>query len=357
MLYRNCNRVVLLSVVACLCASIARADQIELKDGDRITGSIVKMESDTVTVDSKHFGTVTFKWDDVATVRTDQPLTVVLPQNRTLKGNITTQEGHIDIQAAGAPQGISLDQIVALRNDAEQSAYQRLQHPGPLDLWEITGSLNLAGSKGNAETSTLTTPVNFVRPSNTSTTKAYFTSIRSTGTVAGISALTARAVRGGWSFDRNLTSRVLLNLFNDYEYDEFQALDLRVTLGSGLGYQFWKAPRSSLAVVAGGDWNREQFSATLIPAFIRNSAEAYWGDDFVYKMTARTSVTQSFRMFDNISDPGVYRVNFDTTGVTQLTKWLNWNVSLSDRFLSNPVPGRKGNDLLYTTGIGFTLTH
>jgi hypothetical protein len=223
-------------------------------------------------------------------------------------------------------------------------------------MWEITGSLNLAGSKGNAETSTLTTPVNFVRPSNTSTTKAYFTSIRSTGTVAGISALTARAVRGGWSFDRNLTGRVLLNLFNDYEYDEFQALDLRVTLGSGLGYQFWKAPRGSLAMVAGGDWNREQFSATLIPAFIRNSAEAYWGDDFVYKMTARTSVTQSFRMFDNISDLGVYRVNFDTTGVTQLTKWLNWNVSLSDRFLSNPVPGRKGNDLLYTTGIGFTFT-
>jgi len=28
---------------------------------------------------------------------------------------------------------------------------------------------------------------------------------------------------------------------------------------------------------------------------------------------------------------------------------------LSDRYLSNPVPGRKSNDWLYTTGLGITL--
>jgi hypothetical protein len=346
--------VVLFSLLACLFLSTAWADQIELKDGDRITGNIVKKDGETVTVDSKSFGTVTFKWADVATVTTDQPITVVLSNDRSFRGNLQTQNGRIDIQAAGAPQSISTADIVALRNNAEQATYERLQHPGIFDLWAITGSLNLAGNKGNAETSTLTTPVDFVRDSNTSRTKAYFTSIRSTATIAGVSALTARAVRGGWSFDRHLTGRLLLNLFNDYEYDEFQDLDLRVVLGSGLGYQFWKAEPGSLALVAGMDWNREQFGATLIPGFTRNSPEAYWGDDFIYKMTTRTSLTQSFRMFNNLSNTGAYRLNFDTTAITQLTKWLNWNISLSDRNLSNPVPGRKNNDLLYTTGLGFT---
>jgi putative salt-induced outer membrane protein YdiY len=354
MLSRNGSRVILFSLLACFCSHMAWADQVELKDGDRITGSIVKKDGDTVTLDSKNFGTVTFKWDDVATVRTDQPITVVLP-NRTLKGNVVTQEGHIQIEAEGAPQSVALDQIVALRNDAQQAAYERREHPGVLDLWEVTGSLNLAGNKGNADTSTLTTPVTFVRPSNTSLTKAYFTSIRSTATIGGVSALTARAVRGGWSFDRNLTGKIFLNLFNDYEYDQFQALDLRVVLGSGLGYQFWKADRGSLALVAGGAWNREKFDPITSAAFIRNSAEAYWGDDVIYKLTTRTGLTQSFRMFNNLSSPGVYRMNFDTTAVTQLTKWLNWNVSLSDRYLSDPVSGRKNNDLLYTTGLGFTF--
>ena len=37
----------------------AWGDQIVLKDGDRITGSIVKKDGQTVTMQSKNFGTVT----------------------------------------------------------------------------------------------------------------------------------------------------------------------------------------------------------------------------------------------------------------------------------------------------------
>jgi hypothetical protein len=45
-------------------------------------------------------------------------------------------------------------------------------------------------------------------------------------------------------------------------------------------------------------------------------------------------------------------VNFDVGASTKISKWLTWNVSLSDRYLSNPAPGRKTNDVLYTTGLG-----
>jgi len=86
--------------------------------------------------------------------------------------------------------------------------------------------------------------------------------------------------------------------------------------------------------------------------FTRNSAEFFWGDDFNYKLGARTTLVEGFRMFDNLSNTGQYRINFDTTATTQLTKWLTWNVSLSDRYLSDPAPGRKTNDFLYSTGLG-----
>jgi hypothetical protein len=48
-------------------------------------------------------------------------------------------------------------------------------------------------------------------------------------------------------------------------------------------------------------------------------------------------------------------MNFDVGATMKLTNWLNWNVALSDRYLSNPVPGRKKNDFLYSTGFGFTF--
>jgi len=40
---------------------------------------------------------------------------------------------------------------------------------------------------------------------------------------------------------------------------------------------------------------------------------------------------------------------------TKLLKWLSWNIALSDRFLSDPAPGRKTNDFLYTTGLGIAF--
>lgn len=60
-------------------------------------------------------------------------------------------------------------------------------------------------------------------------------------------------------------------------------------------------------------------------------------------------------MFNNLSNTGQYRMNFDLSATTQLTKWLIWNISFSDRYLTNPAPGRKKNDLLYSTGLGFSF--
>lgn len=334
-----------------LFALTALADQITMKDGDRITGDIVKKDGDTVTVKSRNFGTVTLKWSDVAAVKTGEPINVVLPGGKTVKAPIETQGAQIQVET----QTVAPQDIVALRNDAEQKTYERLLHPGLLDLWTVTGSLNLAGTQGNAETSTLTTPLNFARISSTSRTTAYFTSIDSSATVNGVSAQTAHAIRGGWAYSHDVDGKhVFLNAFNDYEYDKFQSLDLRIAIGGGAGYQVWKHAANALSAVAGGDWDRAAFgpAAPALP-FTRNSAEFYWGDDFNYKLAARTTLVQGFRMFNNLSSGGQYRINFDTTAATQITKWLNWTISLSDRYLSDPAPGRKSNDFLYSTGLGF----
>jgi hypothetical protein len=149
---------------------------------------------------------------------------------------------------------------------------------------------------------------------------------------------------------------MFVNVFNDYEYDRFQSLDLRFVAGGGLGFSAWKGERGRLDVVGGGAYNREKFSPPEPdPAFTRNSAEAYWGEDASYKVNGTTSLTQSFRMFNNLSETGEYRMNFDLGANTRLLKWLTWNLGFSNRFLSNPVPGRLRNDILYTTGVGVTF--
>ena len=85
------------------------ADQITMKDGDRITGDIVKKDGATLTVKSKNFGTVTLKWDDIANVKTDNPVNVSTADGKTVKANIETQDGKIQV----ATQSVAPTEIVA----------------------------------------------------------------------------------------------------------------------------------------------------------------------------------------------------------------------------------------------------
>jgi putative salt-induced outer membrane protein len=56
-------------------------------------------------------------------------------------------------------------------------------------------------------------------------------------------------------------------------------------------------------------------------------------------------------LFPNVSDVGQFRGALDTSLLTRLSNWLGWQITLSDRYLSNPLPGIKKNDLLLTTGL------
>jgi putative salt-induced outer membrane protein YdiY len=183
----------------------------------------------------------------------------------------------------------------------------------------------------------------------------YFNAIKASAVVDNVSAATAQALRGGLGYNRNLTPRVFLNLFNDWETDRFQFLDLRTVLGGGVGYSIWKGERGRFDVVGGVAWNRERFSPENSAAFTRNGSDGYWGDDFNFKLSNRTSLVQSFRLFNNFQDSERWRMNFDLGATTAITKWLTWNVNASNRFLNLPVEGRKKNDFLYSTGFGVTF--
>ncbi len=338
-------------VSASLLLSTAWADQVLMKNGDRITGTIVSQDDKIITVKTDNFGVVTAPRDKVESLKSDQPVTVVLKDGKTLVGTVAPAEGRVEVTTKDTKVDLSPGDVATIRNADEQKAYERLLHPGFFQLWRGSGSLGWAGTNGNAKTLTFTTAFNAARLTNTDKTSVYFNLIKASALVNGLSASTAQAVRGGIGYDHNVSRRLFANAFNDYEYDRFQDLDLRFVVGAGLGFHAVKNERSTLDLVGGAAYNRSDFRTDLT----RNSAEAYWGDEYAYKLTGATSLLQSFRMFNDLSHGGEYRVNFDLGLATKVMKWLSWNVALSDRYLSNPVQGRKTNDWLYTTGVGIAF--
>lgn len=68
-------------------------------------------------------------------------------------------------------------------------------------------------------------------------------------------------------------------------------------------------------------------------------------------------VSLKVAVFSNLSDMGEYRRTFDASAITNVNKWLAWQVTGSGRYLSNPLSQVKNNDLLLTTGLRLTFSN
>ena len=146
----------------------------------------------------------------------------------------------------------------------------------------------------------MTTSINAVRVTTTDKTSIYFKTINATALVNGQSADTAQAVRAGVAYDHNVSSRLFVNMFNDWEYDRFQNLDLRFVVGGGLGFHAVKTERSRLDLLAGFDYNHSKFSTPLT----RNSGEVFWGDEYNLKLSSLDFVRPDLSHVQQSERPG-----------------------------------------------------
>jgi len=340
-----------------------KADQLTLKNGDRLTGTIVKSDATTLLIKTDFAGDVTVKWDAVTSILSAEPLHLVLKDGQTVVGNVTTVDGKFDVATKETGEvSASKDAVVAVRNDDEEKSYDaeldRLRNPHLTDFWSGLLDTGLTLTRGNSSTLAYSLTGKAVRLTDRDKISVYTTAVYANDDTTPPSRTTAHAIRGGVRGDLNLTDRVFVFGFTDFEYDQFQHLDLRNTLGGGVGYHVIKTKNTVFDVYGGGDYDQEYFSPdppTVLTSVTRKTGEVVLGEEFDATLNSRTTLSEKFSVVPNISKGGQYRVQFDATAATKLKSWLSWQITYSDRYLSNPLPGLKGNDELLSTGLRLTF--
>ena len=117
-----------------LCLSLApllSADQVVLKNGDIITGTMVKKDGAKLTIKSEFLGEVSMPWTAVKSLKSDQDLTVVMPGGEAVLGKVNTAGDKLEVAATGGTKSAPLAEVSAMRNAAEQHAFDRLAAPLP----------------------------------------------------------------------------------------------------------------------------------------------------------------------------------------------------------------------------------
>jgi putative salt-induced outer membrane protein len=338
--------------VCVLFAPILFADQFQMKNGDRLTAQIQRFDGKTITAKSDYAGDMTIAMDAVERITSDQILFVTLSNGKTTQGRIDASANEITIRDENASAKSTMTEVVAIRNQAVYAQeVARYENPGWLSLWTGYVESGLSLTQGNSETTNFATGAHATRTTLKDKTSLYLATVYAKDSTTGKSRTTANAIRWGGRYEYNLTSRLSAFGFTDFEHDQFQLLDVRFVPGGGIGWYLIKGTQSEFQIFGGGSYNYENFSDGIT----RNSAELLTGEDWIYKLSDRVSFTERFTYFPNLNETGEYRLTFDSGILTKLNGWLDWHLTLSDRYLSNPVATVKKNDFLLTTGVRLSL--
>ena len=331
------------------------ADQVAFKNGDRLTGAILKSDAKSLRMTTAVAGEVTVSWQEVQEFRSDLPLHVVLANGKELVGRMIARDGRVKIvMITGVTVEASKESVVALRNNDEQLAYEKSQHRSLLHGWNGGLDAGLELTRGNSKTRNFRFAFSAVRKVSSEALTLYAESIYSIDDVAGARPhVTANMNRGGARFDHDFVSRLFVFANTDFMTDGLQDLNLRSVVGGGIGYHFINRDNATLNLLGGANFTRENYIEVQ-----RDLAAGQVGEEFTLKLGKSTALLQNLAFFPDLTDSGGnYRSNFSLGTVTKIGKWLGWQNNFSDIYVTNPPPGKKRNEFAFTSGLRLAFSH
>ncbi len=333
------------AAAACLALAVALpavADTVTLRNGDRITGDVVRKENGTLIVKTSYAGEIKIKWADVAGISTDKAVEVQLADGSNFDARLVPgADGKLALEAparAGEP-GVALDRIAFINPTPAQSgkgvAYQR----------RISVAANLV--RGNTDSGRLQAEGEFVGRA-----KEYRYRLWAQGTNASESGDTTESNwRATGSYDWFLRPKQFVYARASFEQDEFRDLKLRSQLGVGYGYQIIETKDTELSVQVGPDAvNVISYGDTPEDTFVA----AAWGVHYaqwLFTRAAQVYFDQSgFWNLQTTSDAVIHT----NTGVrVPVAGGLTATTALKVDWDSDPAPGTESTDTTLLFGLGY----
>ena len=232
-----------LVVSLAFCASqAALADRIELKNGSVIIGDIVAKEGDTLTVKTDFAGQIPVAWSQVAGIETDGEDKFML-KDRTVIEAEATPGGNGTLALSG--QSVSTTAPIPMAEVDYINPPLYITGEGV----RVTGraNLGLTMNRGNTDNDQLLYDVESIIRS----IKNRFTAGATGETKKEDGIETARNNRVYGKYDHFLTEKWYAYGNADAEEDKFKDLNLRTTIGGGMGYQFFETSERSLSLEGG----------------------------------------------------------------------------------------------------------
>ena len=332
-----------LAALGCLAITTAFGDEVLFKSGDRLTGTVDSVAGGKMTFTSKAAGKLTLNMADIKTFSTDAPIEIAMADGTMLSQKVAaSDDGYVSAIAGGAaqPQSISLANVAKVNPEKVK--------------WTGIVSAGATFVRGNTKSDTAALSAEAARRTDIDRTTlgAGYYSAKQTDNNTGDSSTTADTwVRKGqydYFFSKQLYGYGNLK----YEKDRIANLDMRVTPGVGVGYQWIEQSDLNFSTEAGFAYVYEEYTEPSETREYMAGRLAYHLDKAFNDHVKAFHNLEYIPSFERVD---TYLVNTDVGLRAAMTARLSLEAKAQLAYNSQPSEGRDKKDLRYILGVAWAF--
>lgn len=318
------------------------ADTVWLKNGDKISGTLVNKITNKVVIKTTYAGDIKLNWADIRSVDTDQTLLMMLSDGSIISGKLVQDEEGLIV--------IDSDTNTPLINtELEEIQYVNPSKDLTGEGYVWSGNINLGATfnSGNSDNQNLQ-----------ANGESIVRGLKNRYTVQGYSYWTKdngqetqnnTRIRG--QFDHFFSKKWYSYVKNTMENDRFRDIKLRNNLGVGSGYQFYETDQFTLSVEGGLSWIHQDFYEDADS----DRGGLHWAVN--YNQYLFDSFVQAFHRHDVLYTPSAPSqiLLYSQTGLRfPFLLGLNATTQLDYNYDSRPADDRNESDTRALFTIGYS---
>lgn len=332
-----------LLLLAFLPAQLRAEDVLILKNGDRITGKIKKLNNGDLQIDPPYGENIfIIDWNEVERIESKRNFIAQTSTGEFVSGSVRTNPANsnqILVEAATKVVPVEQSQLVYLK-DVNEGFWGRLSA-------SVDFGLSLTKAK---DTKQMNTRITGGYLSERWSANVLFDGLRNVRN----DAETTRRNQFGGDYRYFFSGRWFgLGTADLLQSNELQ-LDLRSSLGGGVGNYLIRNNRWQFSALGGTAWTNEDFTDDDPTLTDKNSLEGFAGVELNAFDIGAVDILSSFTVFPSFTESGRVRMDFRTDLQWELIKDLFFRVGFSDNYDSGTAGDVPSNDYVFSTSVGWS---
>lgn len=333
----------IIGAIAVLAPASVLADVVYMKNGDRISGKVVRMDGVNLTLETPYAGKIKIGIGEVEALETESEVVIQLEKGTPFKARVERAPvgGVVVVPRGAAPAApVPIAQVAYINPTAAQS--------GVGVDWSGRAAIGVTDTSGNSETRDA-----YGEAEIRARAREWRWKSNARGKYAQQSGTTTAASwLIGTRYDWLVAERQYLYARGTAQRDTFSNMDLRWTAGAGYGFKVLETKRTNLELRGGLDY---VWTDTVLPPD-EDYLAIGWGIDFDYWIALDR--LQFFFDQEGFADPrgddGTI-IRSQTGFRAPLFADLTANVQLNVDYNSDPGPGFETTDRAFILGLGYSF--